>query len=214
VLNRLELVLSTPLYMAIQNFLDPAYAPIFSRGDMDSYLVIISDGKDVCGPPPGFLDINGGASSQEMADITSSLLNQTGIMTMAIGFGTEADPEQLNAVASNGGTPYDTFFPANDRAELEAVFNEIASFALTCEFSIDPAQTSAVTIDKNKVNFYFDGNVVGKNDGCATGVGWTWTDATQSAVEFCGQSCAAIKDGSVQDISATFGCDTEVIPVF
>ncbi len=210
-LTRMELVLSTPMMTAMQNFLDPSYAPVFSRGDMDSYLVLISDGKDVCGPPPGVLDINGGASPQEIASVTRQLLDERGIRTFAIGFGSAADPAQLNAVASNGGTDYTTYFQADDRAELEAVFNEIAAYAISCEFTIDPKQTSVLAIDKDKVNFYFDGEVVGWDEGCKVGSGWNWTDDEKTTVRFCDQACEAVKSGSVKDISATFGCDVYII---
>jgi hypothetical protein len=48
------------------------------------------------------------------------------------------------------------------------------------------------------------------DDGCVAGIGWTWTDASQTQVEFCGQACTQLTDHLVSDVSATFGCQTVV----
>ena len=211
ILSRLELSRSTPLFMAMQNFTNPSYAPVFSQADIDTYLVVVSDGMDSCGFEPGGSGWQNNVGATDLANITQTLLLDHGIMTMAIGFGDDADPEQLNAIAENGGTPYSTYFTAGNSTELEAVFNEIAGFAIQCEFRIDPTATGTTAIDKDKVNFYFDGETVPMDEGCAAGTGWEWTDTSQTEVRFCDEACGRIKAGEVQDISATFGCDTVVV---
>jgi hypothetical protein len=217
ILMRLSLSQSTPLYMAMQNFLDPDYAPVFSGQDLAHYLVVISDGKDSCGQEPGSSPSeNSGATARQLGTLTAELLDTHDIMTIAIGFGSDADPEQLNAIASAGGTPYSTYFQAGDRAELEDAFNQIAAFAINCEFQIDPQQSTVddMTIDMDQVNFYFDGEIVGLDKGCEVGGGWDWTNSTvRDAVKFCDEACEKIKSGEVTDISATFGCESKTILV-
>ncbi len=211
-INLLELSRSTPLYMAMENFTDSSYAPIFTRADIDTYLVVISDGMDSCGFVSGAQVGQGNqVGAEDLASITRTLLDDNDIMTFAIGFGADADPGQLNAIAENGGTPYTDYFVAGDSAELEKAFNEIAGFAIQCEFKIDPTTTG--NVDKNKVNFYFDGELVPMDEGCGQAKGWDWTDATRSKVEFCKEACDQIKAGDVADISATFGCDSVIIGI-
>ncbi len=61
------------------------------------------------------------------------------------------------------------------------------------------------------MNFYFDGAVVPYDEDCATGVGWTWTDASHTRMEFCAQSCDPLTNHQVSDGTATFGCQTVVL---
>ena len=218
VLSRLELSQSTPLFMAMQNFLDTDYAPVFSQQDLDHYLVIVSDGMDTCGSEPGGSpNDSNGATAQQLGSMAKQLLETHGIMTIAIGFGSAADPEQLNAIASNGGTPYDNYFVAGNREELETVFSEIAAFAINCQFEIDLEQTDVEDgeeLDMDKVNFFFDEEVVGLDEGCEAGTGWDWVDPTvRDTVEFCEQACEQIKNGDVTDISAEFGCKSAKVIV-
>ncbi|MCP4683955.1 MAG: hypothetical protein GY867_00775, partial [bacterium] len=72
-------------------------------------------------------------------------------------------------------------------------------------------QTPEEEIDPTETNFYFDDKIVGYDPDCANGVGWTWTDTTQTKVEFCKEACDELKGGTVENIRATFGCP--VVPV-
>jgi hypothetical protein len=62
------------------------------------------------------------------------------------------------------------------------------------------------------VNFFFDGEIVYYDEDCALGVGWTWVDPPDNTqVEFCAEACQQLQDGEVDEISAVFGCPTEII---
>lgn len=199
---------TTPLYMAMSNFLDFSYAPVFSSGELDSYLVIVSDGKDTCGHEP---DDDDDATAEDLGGMTRLLREQLGIMTIAIGFGTDSDPEQLNAIAQNGGTPFSNYIIATDGAALEQTFHEIAAFSINCRFEIEVDQTEIdQDIDYGLVNFYFDGALVGLDRNCATGHGWDWV-VPGSEVVFCDQACDAVRVGAVAEVSARFGCETEPV---
>jgi hypothetical protein len=61
------------------------------------------------------------------------------------------------------------------------------------------------------VNFYFDGEVVPMDDDCSSGYGWHWANEEHTQVEFCPEACDMISNGGVDVVTATFGCDTELI---
>jgi hypothetical protein len=197
---------ATPLYLGMQNFVDANYAPIFSSPDVASYMVVISDGADTCGLDGQFSQ-NGGATAQQLADITSQVLNQNQIMTFVIGFGAGADPAQLNAIAAAGGTGLNQYIDAQNEQELQDALTNIGASVASCVYEIEPQDETEVNMDE--VNFFFDGELVGYDEDCALGVGWTWVDEEKTAVEFCDEACQQLKDGEVSNISAEFGCPTE-----
>jgi hypothetical protein len=127
------------------------------------------------------------------------------VQTYAVGFA-GANLSELQAIAAAGGTvePYFT----NQPAELEAALSEIAAGFVSCKYAIPGLAPSA---DKDKVNFYFDGEIVFYDEDCAVGSGWTWTDDTRTEIMFCEEACDKMKSGEVQVVSATWGCDTEPI---
>jgi len=192
---------STPLYLAMKMFLDATYAPKFTAAGATPYLLVVSDGEDVCGPNGN--PVTGPTTSAEFTALTGDLC-KAGIRTFVIGFGASADPTQLNAIASAGCSAFTTFLNALDQAGLEAALDTLAASAASCVYEIK--QPPQGQVDPNDVNFYFDGNVLGKDDGCAQGKGWTWTDDTQTKVEFCKEACDKLQGGSVKKITATFGC--------
>ena len=58
------------------------------------------------------------------------------------------------------------------------------------------------------MNFYFDGEVVGRNE--THDDGWDWVDDSHEQVEFYGAHCRALQAHEVDSIDAKFGCSTEV----
>jgi len=195
---------NTPLYCALNQFTDTSYAPNLTSKDALGYILLVSDGAGNCG-----LNCSGSGneSAQQLAQVTGQLLTM-GIKTYVIGFGTGVSAQQLNAIAQAGGTGSSTYINAQNQADLQKAFQDIAAAVVSCTYEI---KAPAATADPNNVNFYFDGNVVGYDDQCAQGTGWTWTDNTHTRVEFCDKACAKLKTGDVKKISAKFGCPT--IPV-
>jgi hypothetical protein len=142
-----------------------------------------------------------------------------GVKTFVIGFGSGADPTQLNVIASNGGTEYDQYIEATDGNALQAAFEGIASAVVSCEFEVDWSSLEPGTsTDPSLVNFYClenendpisEDNIVFFDEGCANGGGWDWLD--DDTVIFCEDACDMLKSGACAKIVATFGCESVVI---
>jgi len=197
----------TPLCDGMDRFNDPLYAPSFSEADGPRYLVVVSDGNEECNGG-GYTEMCGSSPSYTGAVSVVTDLLDNGIKTIVIGFGSGADPTQLNVIASNGGTAYDTYVDADDGPELQAMFEEIAAAVVSCTFAVDEP---AATADPDNVNFFFDEEVIPWDPDCEAGVGWTWTDDTHTEVLFCDEACAQLQAGDIDDVSAVFGCPS--IPV-
>ncbi len=199
----------TPLYLAMENYLDNTHAPIFMDGAVESYLVVISDGADNCDAPGQ----PGGYSPGQFADLTSQIVSETGVNVFVIGFGAEAEPDQLNAIAENGGTTFTTFFDAEDGPALDAALDTIGeSVHVSCTFELGEFDPEEVDLDL--VNVYFDAEAIPRDDGCANGTGWSWTDDTRTGLMFCKEACDALQSDEVSDISVELMCSkTEVLVI-
>lgn len=188
---------NTPLGKAMESFaLKQDYAPGFTNAKSNKYLLVVSDGKDSCYY----------GSVDKLTEVTETLLNEHRVRTFVIGFGTGADPEQLNAIAAAGGTDFKEYFDAQSSADLKAALDEISSSIVSCYYDV---QQPDQEYDPEKVNFYFDGKVVGWDPDCEKGQGWTWTTDAENEVMFCEESCSKLAD--VDKISVEFGCPS--VPV-
>lgn len=201
---------ATPLYLGMQNFIDSSYAPGFMEGG-GSYLVIISDGKDTCGTD-GVFDQSDGATPAELAALTSQLRN-SGIRTIVIGFGRGAEPDELNAIAGAGGTSFTEYLQADDGEELRSVLSQIAEkVVVSCEFHVGTFTSSDVNY--NQVAVTFDGKQIPRDNGCQSGIGWTWATEAHTAIEFCTQACNILEAGDVSEVKVELACsENDVISV-
>ncbi len=194
---------ATPLRDGMQNFTNTNYAPSFTSVDANSYLLIVSDGQDTCG------GIFNPVTPQVLGTLTARLLNDHDIKSFVIGFGDGVDPDQLNAIAENGGTDFNTYLIAEDQASLEAALESIVDTLISCIYEVlhpdDP------NVDVDNVNFYFVINGVeqriGWDDNCAAGKGWTWRNPEHTIVEFCAEACETLQSGVVESILIEYGCD-------
>jgi hypothetical protein len=202
-LDAVNPVVTTPLYCALDNFNDPDYAPVFTGNDLEHYLVLVADGEDSCST-----NCEGGIGTTVtpdlLADVTVDLVD-AGTNVIVIGFQAPWDAEQLTAIAENGGTEFTEYLIANDGDQLEDALTSIAHIVSSCVFDVDEPNASA---DPDKVNFYFDGDIIPHVEDCDAGDGWTWHDEDHTQVEFCGDACDDLKDGYVSSITATYGCET------
>jgi hypothetical protein len=198
---------STPLYLGLQNFQDPDHAPRLFSDDGIGNLVVISDGQDSCGQSG---ETNSSAMTpQDLANVTSEIAGM-GIAVIVIGFGNGVDPDQLNAIAQAGGSRFQQYMDAQDEGELEEALDAIASTVVGCLYGLGDFDETEV--DMNEVNFYFDGEVVGYDENCAEGKGWTWfAGASTKAIEFCEEACEMLNNNEVEEISAEIGCPTTPI---
>jgi hypothetical protein len=110
---------TTPLLAALEQ-VEGAAESLF--GGEQGILVLLSDGEDTCekmgpGPPPNL--------AGPLAAITASLLESHGVRTYVIGYNYEGDPQQLDTIASAGGTPFVTHLAAGDEGELIDAFQGI-----------------------------------------------------------------------------------------
>jgi hypothetical protein len=212
---------STPMYCGLRILADPTYAPRFNDPNGNKYVILISDGADLCGDqccvplPTGFPPVPPAecvAAEDELADLASGMLATAGIRTFVIGFddpsGDNVSESQLNAIAANGGTSYSSFLLASNQTQLEAAFDDIASQAVSCVLTLDDPGEEA---NPDEVNVYFDDVPVGFDEGCAVGTGWDWTDDTHTAVELCPAACAELQTLTVDNISVTFGCPSVIV---
>lgn len=178
----------------------------FYIGDGNSYLVVVSDGDDTCEGE----DVSVGSIVTDLGTLARGLVDTYNIRSFAIGFGdTSGDmASELNAIASNGGTDFASFFPVDEPGELQAAFDAISTSIASCVYDIDEPDATA---DPEAVNFLFDDVIIGYDVLCENG--WHWTDASTDEhpqVEFCGDACRRISEGEVSEIQARFGCATIV----
>jgi hypothetical protein len=218
-----ETSLSTPLYLAIENFLSSEHAPLFESPTRESYLVVISDGADTCG-------VTGEDRAPELeadlADVTSRLLNENQIRTFVVGFGDPQfygeengiDVDQLNAIAANGGTEHTEYIDAvNGDALRDALRNIASSVEISCAFEIGEHDSKEVDLDL--VNVYFDKTIneetgevegaVGRDDDCKAGIGWTWLDEARTMIQFCDKACETLKSREVDEVSIEITCEPQ-----
>ena len=197
---------STPLVEQMHYYLEDHRTTMvdFYSGDDLSYLVTISDGDDTCyGDPedPEMVD----AIVAELGRVADELVDTWHIRSFAIGFGdTSGDmARELNAIASNGGTEFTEFFSVDEAGELRGALDSISASIMSCVYDVSDHDAVA---DPDEVNFYFDSELVGYDATCSNG--WRWTDASHLQVEFCGASCARLREGEVADVEGRFGCPT------
>jgi hypothetical protein len=194
----------------MQNYQNESYAPKFLSTGATRYLLIVSDGEDSCGATDDSSTLGRtGATAEQLGELTAALLSDREVMTYVIGFGDQADADQLNAIASAGGTSATEYFDAQDQSQLEKALNEIVGNSVSCVYDIEEQEEDE--IDMDKVNFYFDDEIVKLDADCAKGSGWTWLNDQKSKIQFCEEACNKLKNRKVKDISATFGCPTVLV---
>jgi hypothetical protein len=199
----------TPLYCALENFLDPTWeSGLLGTGDT-TYILLVSDGEPSCTTyecDGAYTDV-----TPEMVGAVAADLAAAGVLTYVIGFGYSGDPLYLEAIADNGGTGADVINVA-DYTAFEAALEVVAGAAVSCTYDIGEPDPSA---DPDAVNLFFqiDGAdvVVPYDEGCAAGTGWTWGNVEHTLVTFCAAACDEIRSGTVDGVTVEWGCPTVVI---
>jgi hypothetical protein len=194
---------ATPLLAAMTSYTLPLYAPIFQDGNGQSFLVVISDGRDTCGLR-GSHFVGAPPVDAELTELTGDLRANHEINSIAIGFGDAIDEAELNAIAAFGGTEFTEYLDAQDGEQLQSVLNTIGeSILVSCVYEIGAQDPDEVDLDL--VNVRFDGVPVPRDDNCAAATGWTWTDENRDTIQFCEAACTQL-NASVSQITGEIAC--------
>ncbi len=118
------------------------------------------------------------------------------VRTYVVGFSSDVDAGELNAVATAGGTT--SYYAAGDAAALTGALDAIAADVRTCDFLLGEAPA-----DLEQLYVYFNDDPAGIDNDPANG--WTY-DAATMTLTFHGTSCDQILAGTVDDIDVVFGC--------
>ncbi|MEQ9072626.1 MAG: vWA domain-containing protein [Sandaracinaceae bacterium] len=154
----------------------------------ESFALVVTDGGVSCG-----------VSDSELSTLTESL-RMAGIPTAVIGFATGSAESSLEAIASAGGLPNPagppSYYVAESRADLDTVFDEIASRVVSCDLALSstPPDPDALFVNVNDVPLAND----------ATD-GWSY-DAASNTLTLNGASCDQLRRGDIRRISISFGC--------
>ncbi|MFP4600709.1 MAG: VWA domain-containing protein [Persicimonas sp.] len=113
---------------------------------------------------------------------------EDGVPVFVVGFRSEANPDNLNALAEAGGTDApgsDRFYTANNTDELTGAIDNISSDVISCSRPLDPAPESAdllsVEIDGNTVPQSSDDGFSYAASSGELKVHGTWCDQLQDA---------------------------------
>ncbi|GAB5543305.1 MAG: hypothetical protein SangKO_030650 [Sandaracinaceae bacterium] len=154
----------------------------------ESFALVVTDGGVSCG-----------VSDSELSTLTESL-RMAGIPTAVIGFATGSAESSLEAIASAGGLPNPagppSYYVAESRADLDTVFDEIASRVVSCDLALSstPPDPDALFVNVNDMPLAND----------ATD-GWSY-DAASNTLTLNGASCDQLRRGDIRRISISFGC--------
>jgi hypothetical protein len=165
-----------------------------------SYLMLVTDGAQAgCSA--------GGSAAGAEAAVTQ--LFSQGVATYVVGFGSEVDGKELTTLANDGGVPNtmgsNAYYAADTAAELDSVFQQIASNVVSCTYAVD--QTPP---DLDETYVVFSGNTLVPRDQTHMD-GWDY-DPSAMTLTLYGNYCSELETGVVVDFDVLFGCPTP--PIF
>ncbi len=195
---------ATPLVAGVRNYIGVSNGGL-RDANTTNYLIVLAAGEDSCfhsaGPPYTY-------NAQNMlAGLADDLKETSNIGVIPIGFGEIQTIARLhlNSLARNGGTSFKEFIPVEDALALEIAMTKIANAIRPCKYQLLLDETDSGT---SKINMYFDGVGVNRNDSHDSG--WDWTASQNLEIEFFGEHCQQLKEGKVKEITATSGCRTRI----
>ena len=112
---------------------------------------------------------------------------------------------------------YDLSTSTDLGASLATTLSQIASSVLSCTYSVPRPPNNQQSIDPSQTILLFtDGStgassIVLQNTSATCDRGWHFTDYTNSQIEICGSTCAAIQGNSASTLNVVFGCNTTTI---
>lgn len=206
----------TPTLPALQGAV--AYAQqVAAAHPADKTVVVLATDGD-----PGF-GINGqfeaGCTNNDIPHVAAvaqaAFAGKPSIPTYVIGVG--PDLQNLDAIASAGGTGQAVMVPVNDPSQtgqtFQAALNNIRSASLPCQFSI-PAAPSGQTINPYAINVILVNangtqSVLTYSADCSNPAGWHYDNPmTPTTVLLCSGACSSARGDAVGKVTLAFGCDT------
>jgi hypothetical protein len=165
----------------------------------NKYILLATDGLPNCAVGhSNRLDPDDAAAEAAITTVANM-----GIHTFVIGIATDSSADGvLNQMAQNGlepragGPPY--YYPAGNQAEFLAAMNTISGSVVSCSFPL-----SAVPPNPSFVTVTADGNTVPVDASHSNG--WDYGPGMMS-IDFYGSYCMNLRNGSIHDVQAIFGC--------
>lgn len=206
----------TPTLPALQGALSYA-VQVAAAHPLDKTVVVLATDGD-----PGF-GINGqfqeGCTNNDIPHVAAvaqaALAGTPSIPTYVIGVG--PDLQNLDAIASAGGTGQAMMVPVTNPTQTNATFQAalqaIRTASLSCQLAIPPPP-SGQTINPNAVNVVLvDGKgqqtVLTYSADCSNANGWHYDDPTSpTSVELCTGACTAARSDAAGKVTLAFGCFT------
>jgi hypothetical protein len=175
----------TPTAEALTQVID--YAPLAdtTRGN---YVLLITDGQSTCEDP--------------LPIATMLAAESPPVQTFVVGFGDGVDPDELNGLATNGGTAIaggpPSYYQADDAAALSSALSAIAGSVLSCSYTLtdEPSDVSQL---------YVYGNDMPIERDTSHASGWDY-DVQAGQLTFYGATCDALLDGTIADLAVAYGC--------
>ncbi len=189
----------TPTGETLQNA-DDYYAQL-NDTERTNFVVLVTDGLPTC--PNG----NGVPNAQDDALALSAVgtLYSHGVGTFVIGLGesfNNSNPDLLDNMAEAGGHPRaggaEKYYPANNQADLEAAFRDIAKVVMECHLDL-----TVVPEEPNFLWVYFDGQAIPRDRAQLNGFDY---DAANNRIDFYGEYCDKLKNGEVIKVDVKMGC--------
>jgi hypothetical protein len=176
------------------------------------YLLLATDGEPNCANGSNSLNTpdDTGAQNAVTAAYTA------GFPTFVVGIATTSDPaatNSLNAMAVSGGEAQTgaatQYYAVSDTATLVGVLNKILGKALSCTIplsgvngTLDKVAVSAKDVNGNTIEIMQDDTN-----------GWSYTDATKTAIILNGDSCNNLQSVTYTDFHFIFTCSTGMIKI-
>jgi hypothetical protein len=142
------------------------------------------------------------------AEAAISMAASMGFQTFVIGIGSVASAvNTLNQFAINGGQAQTgaatSYYAATDETALEAALTKIVGLVASCTIPLTgvPANLTNVAVSVDNAS------------GTPTKVpedptnGWTYTDATNTAIQLHGSYCDSIKAGTYSNVQFVYACE-------
>jgi hypothetical protein len=188
----------TPTGETLQNA--DAYYTRLNDTERANFVVLVTDGLPTC--PNGNGRPNAADDALALRAVETLFSHDVG--TFVIGLGenlNNSNPGLLNDMAAAGGHPRagaDKYYPANNQADLEAAFRDIAKVVMSCRLDLD--------VEPEEPDFlwvYFDGQPVSRDRTHLNGFDY---DAVNNRIDFYGEACDKLKNGEVVTVDVKMGC--------
>jgi len=156
-------------------------------------IFLVTDGDALCGPDQ-FEEL----TDDGVDEVIGQIYAERGIPVYVIGLAAKGSSfiDHLNEMGLAGGAPDPApdqdYYPGDDQAKLQAVFEQVATDVITCVLDLDEAPSEPAFF-KVKV----DGVEYTQVGDCSQGDGWAFVpNSNDEQIELCGAACLAFKGGA------------------